>query len=91
MNESLSSREVHTCLLLLECALVRIRAACWSKDLARAEALADAFHNLPRLLLEGRNSWTIAGFERLFLDELVAKYPEFAGMQHELRAARSRP
>jgi hypothetical protein len=72
--------------LLLERALVRIRAACWSKDVDKAEALADAFHDLPRLLMGPSESWTIEGFEHLFLAGLVQRYPEFAGLRDELHA-----
>jgi hypothetical protein len=87
MNTRLSQEEVDACLFLLERALVLIRGACWSKDIDKAEALADAFHNLPRLLMEGTpESWTIEGFEELFLDALVSKYPECAGLRDELRA-----
>jgi hypothetical protein len=86
MNTRLSSQDVDTCLLLLERALVQIRAACWSKDHDKAEALADAFHNLPRLLMETRESWTIEGFEHLFLAGLVERYREFTGLRDELRA-----
>jgi hypothetical protein len=86
MNARLSSQEIDMCLLLLERALVRIRAACWSKDVDTAEALADAFHNLPRLLMETRESWTIEGFEQLFLAGLVERHPEFAGLRDELHA-----
>jgi hypothetical protein len=85
MNAGLSSQEVDACLLLLERALVLIRAACWSKDVDKAEALADAFHNVPRLLMEKRESWTIEGFEQLFLAGLVERYPDFAGLRDELR------
>jgi hypothetical protein len=88
MNERLSARDFDGCLLLLERALVQIRAACWSQDIAKAEALADAFHNLPRLLMEQRDSWTVEGFETLFLGGLIEKYPEFSGLQRELASAR---
>ena len=91
MNDRLPTRDFDVCLLLLERSLVQIRAACWSKDVAKAEALADAFHNLPRLLMDRRDSWTIEGFETLFLAGLVAEYPEFAGLQEELRQARTAP
>ncbi len=91
MNDRLSARDFDACLLLLERALVQIRAAHRSKDIAKAEALADAFHNLPRLLMDRRDSWTIEGFETLFLAGLVEKYPEFGGLQEELRQARTAP
>ena len=91
MNTRLSNREVDACLNLLERALVLIRAACWSKDVDKAEAIADAFHNLPRLLLETRESWTIEGFEQLFLQGLVEKYPECAGLRDELHSRLTRP
>jgi hypothetical protein len=42
MNTRLSSLEVDACLYLLERALIQVRAACWSKDIDKAEALADA-------------------------------------------------
>jgi hypothetical protein len=86
MNTRLTSQETDACLWLLERGLVQIRAACWSKDVDKAEALADALHNLPRLLIGTPEKWTIASFERLFLDSLVAKHPEFAGLREELRA-----
>jgi hypothetical protein len=86
MNEQLSSGEVDACLRLLERAFVLVRASCWSKDVERAEALADALHNLPRLLLESPDGWTIEGFERLFLDGLVERYPEYAGLRSEFRS-----
>jgi hypothetical protein len=41
------------------------------------------------LLLEAHNSWTTEGFERLFLEGLIEKYPEFTGMRNELQAARA--
>jgi len=90
MNERLSGRDVDACLLLLEAALVQIRSACWSNEVDKAEALADAFHNLPRLLRESRPSWTVGGFEALFLDRLIAKYPEFSAMRDTLREGRDR-
>ncbi|MGH7435991.1 MAG: hypothetical protein ACRENE_09980 [Polyangiaceae bacterium] len=86
MNTRLSSKEVDACLVLLDRALVLIRAACWSKDVDRAEAIADAFHNLPRLLMERRESWTNEDFDRLFLEGLIEKYPELVGLRDELRA-----
>jgi hypothetical protein len=89
MNTRLSSRETDTCLWLLEWALVQTRAACWSKDIEKAQALADAFHNLPRLLMGTPETWTLAGFER-FLDGLIAKYPEFVGLREELRVRLAR-
>ena len=46
MNTRLSSQETDACLWLLERALLQIRAACWSRDIEKAEAIADAFHNL---------------------------------------------
>jgi hypothetical protein len=88
MNHRLPARDFDACLLLLERALVQIRAACWSKDIAKAEALADAFHNLPRLLMEQRDSWTVEGFETMFLGGLIERYPEFSGLREELRRTR---
>jgi hypothetical protein len=86
MNESLTPAERDRCLLLLERALVHIRAACCARDLAKAEAIADAFHNLPRLLLESRPAWTLDGFDQLFLAGLVEQYPEFEGLRELLGA-----
>ena len=89
MNPRLSREETDALLWALERAVIQIRAACWSKDIEKAEALADAFHNLPRLLIGTPETWTIEGFE-LFLDGLVGKYPEFAGLRQELRARLSK-
>jgi hypothetical protein len=86
VNTRLSSDEVDRCLLALERALIMIRAECWAKDTARAEALADAFHNLPRLLLGTQESWTLDGFDALFLEGLIEKYPELASLRRLLRA-----
>ena len=50
-------------------------------DVQRLEAVADALHNVPRLLREGQNrGWTVAGFRELFLAPLVERYPDLAGL-----------
>ncbi len=41
--------------------------------------------------MDRRDSWTVEGFESLFLAGLVEKYPEFAGLHEELRQARTAP
>jgi hypothetical protein len=51
----------------------------------RAEAIADALHNLPRLMREGQKwGWTIASFRLLFLDELVRQFPDLEGLAQPL-------
>jgi hypothetical protein len=85
VNPELSIAEHDACLELLERGLVHIRLAALGGDAARAEAIADALHNLPRLLREGQKwRWSLAKFRELFLDELVAKFPELAGLQQPL-------
>lgn len=58
---------------------IAIRTAGWVGDAEKAAAIADALHNAPHLVSSGSQSeadWTIDGFRRLFLDELIAKYPD---------------
>ena len=44
-----------------------------------AFAIADALHNVPRLILAGDTwGWTLAELHDSFLDELVANHPSFA-------------
>jgi hypothetical protein len=88
VNPKLSIAEHDACLELLERGLVYIRLAAMGGDAARAEAIADALHNLPRLLREGQKwRWSIAKFRALFLDELVAKFPDLEGLQQPLDEA----
>jgi hypothetical protein len=89
VNPRLSEQEVQSCLSLLEHVLVSIRGACWSEEFDKAEALADAVHNLPRLLLGMYESLTLEGFESAFLEGLIETYPEFAGLRHILRPVRT--
>ena len=85
MNPALSSREIVACLEVLYRGLVAIRLAAMAKDAARAEAIADALHNLPHLLSVGaEREWSIATFRASFLDPLAEKYPEHAGLAQPL-------
>ena len=84
MNPKLTPQEFEACLLSLEGALVLARAGCWSKDMDRVEALLDAFHNLPRLLLGEQpgwptGNWTLDGHNEMFLKPLLVKYPTLRG------------
>ena len=72
MNAQLTAAETDAPLEMLDKALVQIRMATWQGDLKRAEAIADAVHNVPRLLCEGdRHGWTVSEFRRLFLAPLI--------------------
>ena len=54
-------------------------------DAQRAEAIADALHNLPDLLrVEHEYGWTLVVFRELFLDGLSASYPDLAGLSQPL-------
>lgn len=77
MNTELSREDFDAYLRILRDALVLIRCACYQTDLARAEAISDAFHNLPDLLL-GWPGYTADFFERIFLRGLVERYPELS-------------
>lgn len=86
MNPNLSPEGREACLYVLGRGLVMIRAALWSGEATRAEAIADALHNLPQLVAEGdRFGWTIREFRRLFLTDLVARYPDLAEWDRRLR------
>jgi hypothetical protein len=79
VNASLTSAEIEALLEVLHHGLIRIRLAGYAGDLTRAEAIADALHNVPRLILEGdRWGWSIAELRTLFLDDLTQRYPELA-------------
>jgi hypothetical protein len=85
VNPELSTDQQIACLQILERGLVQIRFAAMSGDAKRAEAIADALHNLPRLVWEGEKwGWTIEGFRRLFLDELVRRFRDLAGLEQPL-------
>jgi hypothetical protein len=78
MNQTLSAAETDALLEVLERGLVHIRLLAGSGDCQRAEAIADALHNVPRLLREGDN-WgsTVAVARDVFLAGLAERYPEF--------------
>jgi hypothetical protein len=85
VNPALSAVEIDALLQVLDQAIIRIRQVAGRGDAARAEAIADAIHNVPRLLLEGQQwGWTIAHFRDLFLLPLVERYPELAGLEQPL-------
>ena len=67
---------------ILERGLVRIRLLAARGDTERAEAVADALHDVPRLLREGQKwGWTVDYFRNVFLAALEARYPEFSGIR----------
>jgi hypothetical protein len=79
MNPTLSAKETDALLDLLHRGLVLIRLAAMAGDTKRAEAIADALHNVPTLLKEGEKwSWTVAELRRLFLSGLTDEYPDLA-------------
>ena len=85
MNGALSPREIDALLEVLHRGLVLIRLAACGGDAERAEAIADALHNVPRLLKEGdRWGWTVAGLHEMFLAPLVERYSDLAELQQLL-------
>lgn len=85
VNTTLTAAEADALLEVLERGLVRIRLLAAAGDVQRLEAVADALHNVPRLLREGQNrGWTVAGFRELFLAPLVERYPDLAGLDQPL-------
>lgn len=85
MNGTLSARDVDALLEVLERGLVEIRLAAMSGQTKRAEAIADALHNVPRLLSEGqRHGWSVAAFRELFLAPLLAEHPDLVALQEPL-------
>jgi hypothetical protein len=81
----LSASEADALLEILERGLVRIRVLAGAGDSERAEAVADALHNVPRLMREGHKwGWTVAGFRDVFLAGLIERYPEFKGLRQPL-------
>ena len=85
VTPTLSAQEIDALLRVLERGLVLVRLAAGAGDAARAEAIADALHNVPRLLREGEKwRWTTGGFRRLFLEPLVARYPDLAELEEPL-------
>lgn len=85
MNPNLSPEAQAACIEVLGRGMIEIRASLWSGDPKRAEAIADALHNLPQLVLEGeRFNWSLREFRGLFLADLVGRYPDLAGMDRIL-------
>lgn len=60
---------------VLQRGLVYIRAACQAGDTSRAEAIADALHNIPAIVA-GRDHYTLDDALNLFLLPLVKRYPD---------------
>ena len=85
MNPTLSPAEADALLQVLERGLVRLRLLAAAGDSERAEAVADALHNLPRLLREGHKwGWTVDHYRTLFLVPLGERYPDLAELQQPL-------
>lgn len=85
MNPNLTPAECTACLEVLERGLLQIRLASAGGNAQRAEAIADALHNLPRLLSVGHKyDWDLATFKELFLAPLIEQYPDLAGLSQLL-------
>lgn len=85
MNPNLTPEECAACLELLYRGLVQIRLAGMDGNAQRAEAIADALHNLPHLLSVGHKyGWDVATFKELFLKPLAERYPDLAGLSQPL-------
>jgi hypothetical protein len=85
VNPLLSATEADALLEILERGIVRIRLAAMAGDAARAEAIADALHNVPRLLREGDQwGWTMTAFRELFIAPVVERYADLGGLQQPL-------
>ena len=76
MNSHLSTDQVDALLEMLSRALVQIRSAALDCNVARAEAIADAFHNVPHLLSRDDPKRTVDEFRAHFLVPLIARYPD---------------
>jgi hypothetical protein len=68
---------------LLYRGLVLIRQACRSGDVERAEAIADALHNLPLELAQPQN---LDRYSSLYLTPLIETYPDLAELASYLEA-----
>jgi hypothetical protein len=85
VNPTLSAAETDALLEILERGIVLIRLAAMGGDAQRAEAIADALHNVPRLIREGQEwGWTVAVFRDLFLTPLTKRYPDLAVLRQSL-------
>jgi len=85
MNPNLTPDECAACLEILYRGLVQIRLAGMDGNAERAAAIADALHNLPRLLSVGdKYGWDLATFKALFLAPLGERYPDLAGLSQPL-------
>ena len=77
MNASLTNAEVEALLEVLHRGLIQIRLAGYAGDVARAEAIADALHNVPRLIIRRRPMGLVdrrcSG--RSFSTDLTKRYP----------------
>lgn len=85
MNPNLTPDECAACLEILYRGLVQIRPAGMDGNARRAEAIADALHNLPHLLSAGHKyGWDVATFKEPFLKPLRERYPDLAGLSQPL-------
>ncbi len=85
MNPNLTPVECTACLEILYRGLVQIRLASLDGNAQRAEAIADALHNLPHLLSVGHErGWDVPTFNELFLAPLIERYPDLAHLAQPL-------
>jgi hypothetical protein len=91
MNPALSAAEMDALLEVLDRGIVGIRWLAGRGDAKRAEDVADALQNVPRLVNEGqKRGWTLADFRSLFLTPLVERYPDLAWLEEPLNEIESR-
>ena len=86
VNPNLSVDEIDALLEVLRRGLILVRLAAMHGDAAKAEAISDALHNVPPLLLEGHEwGWSVDVFRSIFLEVLADRYPgEFAELSEPL-------
>lgn len=76
MNAHLTTDRFDQYLRFLARSLILARVACQDGDSARAEAVLDMAHNLPRFLLGEEKSDFESQFIALYLDPLVRRYSD---------------
>jgi hypothetical protein len=87
MHTTLSEDTFDAYLRFLGRAIVLARAACQGGEIARAEAILDMIHNLPRFLLGDERKTFEGEFDELYLAPLLERYPDLSSLAQELPAA----
>lgn len=82
MSQAVNEAPREDLLRVLHLALVYLRTAARGRDCEKAEAIAEAIHNIPAMLeVSDRYSYSVKELSEYFIEPLIAQYPDLSDLR----------